>query len=65
MKPRNGSRALSSDMISTFGKSMYVEPYLSRSSVPGLVLVKDAMPKLWMTVEPNTIEIMERAVIMF
>ncbi|KAK7937812.1 uncharacterized protein PG986_014680 [Apiospora aurea] len=48
-----------------FGKSTYIEPYLSRSSVPGLVLVKDAMPELWSGVDANTMSIMERAVIMY
>jgi DNA-directed RNA polymerase subunit K/omega len=48
-----------------FGKSTYVEPFLSRSAVPGLFLVKDAMPELWANVDANTIEIMERAVIMY
>lgn len=65
MKPRNGNRASSSDIISTFGKSTYVEPYLSRSSAPGLVLVRDAMPDLWRTVDSNTVDVMDRAVIMF
>ena len=48
-----------------FGKSTYVEPFLSRSAVPGLFLVKDAMPELWANVDANTVEIMERAVIMY
>lgn len=65
MVPRNGRRASGSDIVSTFGKSTYIEPYLSRSSIPGLFLVKDEMPTLWRGVDSNTIEIMERAVIMY
>ncbi len=65
MKPKNGKRASGSDIVATFGKSQYIEPYLSRSSVPGLFLVKDEMPTLWKSVDSNTVEIMERAVIMY
>lgn len=65
MKPKNKRRSSGSDIIATFGKSTYVEPYLSRSSIRGLFLVKDEMPSLWRSVDSNTVEIMERAVIMY
>ncbi|KAL9122248.1 MAG: hypothetical protein Q9187_001200 [Circinaria calcarea] len=64
MRSKNAARSSSAEVVSTFGKSTYVEPYLSRSHVPGLVLIKDAMPELWKAVDSNTIAIMERAVIM-
>ncbi|OAP53944.1 hypothetical protein AYL99_11824 [Fonsecaea erecta] len=64
IRPAGTGRISRSDIISTFGKSTYVEPFLSRSGVPGLVLVKDAMPELWKTVDSNTYDIMDRAVIM-
>jgi hypothetical protein len=64
MMSRNTARSSSAEVVSTFGKSRYVEPYLSRSQVPGLVLVRDAMPEVWKGVDSNTVAIMERAVIM-
>lgn len=64
MKPVNSRRTSGSDIVAKFGKSTYIEPYLSRSAVKGLFLVKDEMPTLWKSVDSNTVEIMERAVIM-
>lgn len=51
-------------VIATFGKSTYKEPYISRSSIDSLVLVKDAMPDLWRNVDETASEIMSGAVIM-
>ena len=65
MTPTDASAGRSRYVTAKFGKSTYVEPFLSRSAVPGLFLVKDAMPELWTNVDANTIEIMERAVIMY
>ena len=59
----NGTPGLS--VIAKFGKSTYVEPFLSRSAIPNLFLVKDAMPELWANVDASTVSIMERAVIMY
>ena len=63
IRPRGSRIGPNSEIIATFGKSTYIEPFLSRSSVLGLVLVKDEMPTLWRMVDSTTIEIMERAVI--
>lgn len=51
-------------VVARFGKSTYVEPFLSRASLPNLVLVRDAMPELWANVDSGTAAIMERAVLM-
>lgn len=48
-----------------FGKSTYVEPILLMNSVPGLHLIKDALPDLWSAVDSSTVGIMSRAVIMY
>lgn len=64
MKIKDKNRGTSSEVISTFGKSTYVEPFMKMSMMQGLVLIKDVMPDLWERVDSNTIEIMDRAVIM-
>ena len=46
MTPIGPGRQSSSIIRATFGKSTYIEPYLSKASIPGLVLVKDGMPSL-------------------
>ena len=46
MTPIGPGRQSSSIIRATFGKSTYIEPYLSKASIPGLVLVKDDMPSL-------------------
>jgi hypothetical protein len=63
IEPSGGDRSSNTDIVSAFGKSTYREPYLSMSAVPGLVLVKNAMPDLRRGVASNTVSIMERAVI--
>jgi hypothetical protein len=64
MRIKDKNRGTSSEIISTFGKSTYVEPFMKMSMVQGLVLIKDAMPDLWERVDTNTVDIMDRAVIM-
>ncbi|EMC97271.1 hypothetical protein BAUCODRAFT_147394 [Baudoinia panamericana UAMH 10762] len=64
MRIKDKTKGPNSEVVSTFGKSTYVEPFTKMCAVPGLVLVKDAMPDLWEKVDTNTIEIMDRAVIM-
>lgn len=64
MVPVGHGRGTDARVRSTFGKSTYIELYLSRSSIHGLILVKDDMPSIWRLVESNTIAVMERAVIM-
>ena len=49
---------------STFGKSTYVEPFLSMGAVQNMILVRKAMPEMWSKVDENTHDIMDRAVIM-
>jgi hypothetical protein len=61
---RRRSSNSNEQVVATFGKSTYVEPFLSFRSVPGLKLVKDALKDVWQNVDPTTIEIMNRAVIM-
>ena len=64
MKVRSTSMAGPKEVVATFGKSTYVEPFLSREAIQGLILVRDAMPEVWVEVDSSTIAIMERAVIM-
>jgi hypothetical protein len=64
MKLKDNRLGTNSHVIATFGKSTYIEPFLKMTVVPGLVLVKDAIPELWERVDTNTVEIMDRAVIM-
>lgn len=67
-KPITMTRRTSIDMkeqvVATFGKSTYVEPFLSFNAVMGLKMVKDVLKDVWRNVDPGTIDIMERAVIM-
>ena len=51
-------------VVSSFGKSTYVEPFLSMRSIKGLRLVKDAQPDVWSNVDTSTYDIMSRAVVM-
>ena len=62
IKDKNTGRNIT--VAATFGKSTYVEPYMKRCMVDGLVLVKDAMPDVWERVDSSTVEIMDRAVIL-
>ncbi len=64
MTVKNSSKGLGKEVVSAFGKSTYIEPFMKMSMVKGLVLVKESMPDLWERVDSNTIEIMDRAVIM-
>jgi hypothetical protein len=64
MKVRKSGLTTHKEVIATFGKSVYTEPFLSMSAVENMSLVKNAMPDMWMNVDANTVEIMERAVIM-
>lgn len=61
---RRRSSNSNEQVIARFGKSTYVEPFLSFRSVPGLKLVKDVLKDVWRNVDVATVEIMERAVIM-
>jgi len=40
------------------------EPFLAMSAVRGMILIKDAMPDIWMMVDSTTHDIMSQAVIM-
>lgn len=61
---RRMSTTSNEQVIATFGKSTYVEPFLSFRSVAGMKLVKDMLKDVWMGVDTGTIDIMKRAVIM-
>lgn len=67
-KPVTMTRRTSSnstvEVIATFGKSTYVEPFLSVKSVMGMKLVRDSLKDVWSNVDSGTLEIMQRAVIM-
>ena len=65
MVPEIMSTSSNRRIVAKFGKSIYVEPFLSKSAVTSLFLVKDAIPELWLNVDASTIEIIERAVIMY
>jgi hypothetical protein len=48
-----------------FGKSTYEEPILRMNSVENLHKVRDTFPEIWSDVDSSTIEIMDRAVLMY
>jgi len=64
MKRRKARQGYEEEVIASFGKSVYVEPFLSLRSVRGLRLMKEVLKDVWMNVDLNTIDIMRRAVIM-
>ncbi|KAJ5582178.1 hypothetical protein N7535_000798 [Penicillium sp. DV-2018c] len=64
MKRKKSRPGCEEEVIAVFGKSIYVEPYMSMRSVRGPRLVKDVLKDVWMNVNSNTIDIMRRAVIM-
>lgn len=61
---RRASTNSNEQVIATFGKSTYVEPFLSFRSVAGMRSIKDVLKDVWMSVDSGTIDIMRRAVIM-
>jgi hypothetical protein len=61
---RRMSTSQGSQVVTTFGKSTYVEPFLSFRSVLGLRLIKDSLKDIWQNVDAATIDSMNRAVIM-
>ncbi|KAI0469846.1 hypothetical protein GGR56DRAFT_684339 [Xylariaceae sp. FL0804] len=65
MIPKGQRRGSNSYIEAKLGKSTYIAPYLSRSSVPDLVLVENEMPELWVNVDVNTMPIMERVVMLY
>ncbi|KAL7900223.1 hypothetical protein HDV64DRAFT_290800, partial [Trichoderma sp. TUCIM 5745] len=48
MKPMYNDRGSLMGIVVKFGKSTYVELYLSKSMVQGLILAKDEMPSVWL-----------------
>lgn len=61
---RRTSTDTNEQVVANFGKSTYVEPFLSMRSVSGMKLVKDVLKDVWKNVDSGTIDIMNRAVIM-
>lgn len=61
---RRRSPGPTQQVVATFGKSTYVEPFLSIRSVSGLKLVREMLKDIWANVDSSTVRIMERAVIM-
>jgi len=65
MRVRRSTKDGSLEVVSTFGKSTYVEPFLSRDSVRGLHGLQHTMSDVWTSVDAITLPIMSRAVIMY
>ncbi|XMA20910.1 hypothetical protein WAI453_013701 [Rhynchosporium graminicola] len=63
MRIANNTRGAGKDMIATFGKSTYMEPFLSMTSVQDIVLVKNAITTIWTKLDGTTVDIMDRAII--
>ena len=52
------------DVVSVFGKSIYVKRYLSVEAVVNSKFLNNAMPDVWTIVDATTLDILSRAVIM-
>lgn len=53
-----------SEMVSTFGPSVWIEPYLLSKDLPGVLWVRSFLPEIWIEMDAEVAAVMELAIIM-